>query len=113
MSSAKLTDLVEDRLPEGAVGGAQVSGYNDEIGQSDDPSSTETFVAIKGEISNWRWGGVPFYLRTGKRLAGRGSEIVVQFRDVPHDIFPVGKQAARSQPADYPCAAGRRYPAQR
>jgi glucose-6-phosphate 1-dehydrogenase len=76
----------------GVVGGAQVPGYNDEIGRSDDPSSTETFVAIKGEIANWRWGGVPFYLRTGKRLAERGSEIVVQFRNVPHDIFPVGNK---------------------
>src|SRR5882724_4634343 len=76
----------------GVIGGAQVPGYNDEIGRADDPSATETFVAIKGEITNWRWGGVPFYLRTGKRLAGRGSEIVVQFRDVPHDIFPVGNK---------------------
>src|SRR5258708_1966058 len=76
----------------GVANGAQVSGYNDEIGRADDPSSTETFVAIKGEIANWRWGGVPFYLRTGKRLAARGSEIVIQFREVQHDIFPVGNK---------------------
>src|SRR5271167_940791 len=86
------THTVRGQYRAGVVGGAQVPGYNDEIGRSDDPSSTETFVAIKGEIANWRWGGVPFYLRTGKRLAGRGSEIVVQFRDVPHDIFPVGNK---------------------
>jgi len=72
--------------------GVQVPGYNDEIGRSDNPSLTETFVAIRGEITNWRWGGVPFYLRTGKRLAGRGSEIVIQFREVPHDIFPASNK---------------------
>jgi glucose-6-phosphate 1-dehydrogenase len=86
------THTVRGQYRAGVIGGAQVPGYNDEIGRSDDPSSTETFVAIKGEIANWRWGGVPCYLRTGKRLAGRGSEIVVQFRDVPHDIFPVGNK---------------------
>jgi glucose-6-phosphate 1-dehydrogenase len=86
------THTVRGQYRAGVVGGAQVPGYNDEIGRSDTPSSTETFVAIKGEIANWRWGGVPFYLRTGKRLAGRGSEIVVQFRDVPHDIFRVGNK---------------------
>jgi glucose-6-phosphate 1-dehydrogenase len=72
--------------------GVQVPGYNDEIGRADNPSSTETFVAIKGEITNWRWGCVPFYLRTGKRLAGGGSEIVIQFREVPYDIFPASNR---------------------
>jgi glucose-6-phosphate 1-dehydrogenase len=86
------THTVRGQYRAGVVDGATVPGYNDEIGQSDKPSATETFVAIKGEIANWRWGGVPFYLRTGKRLAGRGSEIVVQFRDVPHDIFPLGNK---------------------
>ena len=51
-------------------------------------SLTETFVAIKAEISNWRWADVPFYLRTGKRLPHRLSEIVVAFKPVPHSIFP-------------------------
>ncbi|WP_336205184.1 glucose-6-phosphate dehydrogenase [Nonomuraea sp. LPB2021202275-12-8] len=50
----------------------------------------ETFTAIRAEIRNWRWAGVPFYLRTGKRLPQRRSEIVVQFKDVPHSIFPGG-----------------------
>jgi glucose-6-phosphate 1-dehydrogenase len=86
------THTVRGQYRAGVVEGAQVPSYNDEIGREDDPSATETFVAIKGEIANWRWGGVPFYLRTGKRLAGRGSEIVVQFRDVPHDIFPIGNK---------------------
>ena len=51
-------------------------------------SRTETFVALKAEVENWRWAGVPFYLRTGKRLPTRVSEIVIQFRQVPHSIFP-------------------------
>ena len=59
--------------------------YLEEIGAS--ASTTETFVAIKAEVANWRWAGVPFYLRTGKRLAGRASEIIVQYRGVPHSIF--------------------------
>ncbi|OXT01584.1 glucose-6-phosphate dehydrogenase [Notoacmeibacter marinus] len=69
----------------GAAHGGAVKGYLEELesGQSD----TETFVALKAEIGNWRWAGVPFYLRTGKRLAARASEIVVQFKPIPHSIF--------------------------
>ncbi|MCP8938404.1 glucose-6-phosphate dehydrogenase [Alsobacter sp. SYSU M60028] len=69
----------------GASAGGAVPGYLDELGRAD--STTETFVAIKAEVQNWRWAGVPFYLRTGKRLASRVSEIVVSFRPVPHFIF--------------------------
>jgi glucose-6-phosphate 1-dehydrogenase len=68
----------------GAVDGRPVLGYLDELGH---PSDTETFVALKAEVMSWRWAGVPFYLRTGKRLAARASEIVVQYRKVPHSIF--------------------------
>jgi glucose-6-phosphate 1-dehydrogenase len=70
----------------GAVDGALVRGYLDEV---DGPggSNTETFVVLKAEIEDWRWAGVPFYLRTGKRLPARASEIVIQFRAVPHSIF--------------------------
>ena len=71
----------------GAVGGKPVVSYVDEQGIAAD-STTETFVAIKAEIANWRWEGVPFYLRTGKRMQSRVAEIVVHFRDVPHAIFP-------------------------
>jgi len=71
----------------GAVGGKPVVGYLDEKGIAPD-SHTETFVAIKAEIANWRWSGVPFYLRTGKRMQSRVAEIVIHFRDVPHAIFP-------------------------
>jgi glucose-6-phosphate 1-dehydrogenase len=51
------------------------------------PSATETFVAVKAHVDNWRWKGVPFYLRTGKRMPVRHSEIVIQFKSVPHSIF--------------------------
>ncbi len=60
-------------------------GYLEEAGGG--PSDTETFVAIQANVDNWRWAGVPFYLRTGKRMASRNSQIVIQFRDVPHSIF--------------------------
>ena len=72
----------------------QYAGYLDECGNP--ASSTETFVALRAELDNWRWAGVPFYLRTGKRLARHTSEIVVQLKDVPHWIFP--DDAARPAP---------------
>jgi glucose-6-phosphate 1-dehydrogenase len=68
----------------GASTGAIVSGYAEELTK---PSTTETFVALKAHIDNWRWKGVPFYMRTGKRLPARRSEIQVQFKPVPHNIF--------------------------
>ena len=69
----------------GAANGGAVKGYLDELGSN--ASKTETFVAIKAEIANWRWSGVPFYLRTGKRLPSRVSEIVVTFKPIPHSVF--------------------------
>ncbi|WP_288939524.1 glucose-6-phosphate dehydrogenase [uncultured Roseovarius sp.] len=66
-------------------------GYRDEVEAPD--STTESFVAIRAHISNWRWAGTPFYLRTGKRLKARASEIAVVFKDAPHSIF--GVQAGR------------------
>jgi len=80
------TNTVRGQYSAGAIQGETVPGYDDELG--DVKSSTETFVALKLEIDNWRWSNVPFYLRTGKRLKGKHSEIVVQFQDVPHSIFP-------------------------
>lgn len=68
----------------GAVRGEIVRGYQDEL---EHPSATETFVAIKAHVDNWRWQGVPFYLRTGKRMAERRSEITIRFKPVPHSIF--------------------------
>ena len=69
----------------GVANGAHAPGYNEESGGT--PSDTETFVALQANIDNWRWAGVPFYMRTGKRLPSKASQIVIQFRDVPHSIF--------------------------
>lgn len=74
----------------GAVAGLPVPAYGEELGR---PSDTETFVALKAHVDNMRWAGVPFFLRTGKRLPTRRSEIVVQFRRMPHSIF-LGSGAA-------------------
>ncbi|MGI9492722.1 MAG: glucose-6-phosphate dehydrogenase [Geminicoccaceae bacterium] len=72
----------------GSANGHPVPAYREEI-ESSDGSLTETFVALKAEVENWRWAGVPFYLRTGKRLPMRTSEIVIQFKKIPHSIFNV------------------------
>ena len=71
---------------EGAIEGKAKIAYADEAGVSEN-SNTETFIALKAFIDNWRWSGVPFFLRTGKRMAEKRSEIVVQFKGVPHNIF--------------------------
>ena len=68
----------------GAVGGLAVPGYLDELGRG---SATATFVALRAQVDNWRWKGVPFYLRTGKRMPQRKSEVLIQFKPVPHNIF--------------------------
>jgi glucose-6-phosphate 1-dehydrogenase len=81
---AAAAKTVRGQYKAGLVDGQPVKGYLEEIGK---PSRTETFVAIKAEIENWRWAGVPFYLRTGKRLSSRRSEIVVQFKTPPIPIF--------------------------
>ena len=78
------TNSVRGQYTPGAVQGEIVTGYADELGQ---PSDTETFVALKAYIDNWRWQGVPFYLRTGKRMPARQSEILIQFKPVRHSIF--------------------------
>ncbi|AUW58401.1 glucose-6-phosphate dehydrogenase [Sphingobium sp. SCG-1] len=75
---------VRGQYTPGAVAGQIVTGYADELGK---PSDTETFVALKAHIDNWRWTGVPFYLRTGKRMPARQSEILIQFKPVSHSIF--------------------------
>ncbi|MDH3273475.1 MAG: glucose-6-phosphate dehydrogenase [Gammaproteobacteria bacterium] len=82
-------DTVRGRYAAGAIKGNTVPGYEEELGEA--KSSTETFVALKVQIDNWRWSNVPFYLRTGKRLKGKHSEIIIQFQDVPHSIFPEQK----------------------
>ncbi|MEG1029146.1 MAG: glucose-6-phosphate dehydrogenase, partial [Brevundimonas sp.] len=75
----------------GAVEGQPAKAYRDERGQASD---TETFVAIRADIDNWRWAGVPFFMRTGKRLPEKRTEIVIQFKPVPHSIFDHGDRGA-------------------
>ncbi len=86
-------DSVTGQYRAGAISGSAVPGYDDELERASD---TETFVAIRAHIDNWRWKGVPFYLRTGKRLMERKTEIMIQFKRVPHSIF--AGQGARSEP---------------
>ncbi len=78
---------VRGQYTQGAIDGQPVPGYLADLG-SDDTSRTESFVALKAEVRTWRWSGVPFYLRTGKRLPAKVSEIVIQFRAPPFSIFP-------------------------
>jgi glucose-6-phosphate 1-dehydrogenase len=78
--------VVRAQYGAGFYHGSAVPGYRQEEGVARD-STTETFVALKVYIDNWRWAGVPFYIRTGKRLPKRASEIAVQFKDVPHALF--------------------------
>ena len=78
------SESVAGQYTAGAVGGVAVPGYIEELGRA---SRTETFVALRAHIDNWRWSGVPFYLRTGKRMPNRCTEIYLQFRAVPHSIF--------------------------
>ena len=80
-------DSVAGQYAAGAIAGRAVPGYLEELGHASD---TETFVALRAQVDNWRWKGVPFYLRTGKRLPRRSTEIYIQFRDVPHSIFDHG-----------------------
>jgi glucose-6-phosphate 1-dehydrogenase len=81
-----LTNMVRGQYGGGTIDGQRVVGYRSEPDVAPD-SNTETFVALKLQIDNWRWAGVPFYLRTGKRLAQRMTEIVIQFRRTPFVLF--------------------------
>ena len=81
-----LTFAIRGQYGEGFIGGERVPAYRSEPNVPPD-SNTETFVALKLRIDNWRWAGVPFYLRTGKRLAKTVSEIVIQFKQAPFRLF--------------------------
>lgn len=81
------THTVRGQYIEGTMQGKSVPGYLEELGED---SQTETFVAIKAHIDNWRWSCVPFYLRTGKRLRHRCAEIVIQFKSLTHNVFDNG-----------------------
>ena len=96
-------DVVRGQYRSGSVNGQAVPGYLDEV-KVPAYSHCETFVALRTEVQNWRWAGVPFYLRTGKRLGSRDSQIVVNFREVPHPIFAgstgANKLVIKLQPED-------------
>ena len=82
--------VVRGQYGEGFVKGEKVKGYRQED-KVDPNSSVETFVALKMHIDNWRWAGVPIYMRAGKRLPKRATEIAVSFKEVPHMLFAKGK----------------------
>ncbi len=77
---------VRGQYTKGYIKGKEVPGYLEEEGANTE-STTESFVALRVDIDNWRWAGVPFYMRTGKRLTGKRTEIVVYFKQLPHNIF--------------------------
>jgi glucose-6-phosphate 1-dehydrogenase len=78
-------NTVRAQYEKGSINGQPVPGYLEGEGVSE--STTETFAALRIDIDNWRWNGVPFYIRSGKRMQKRNSEIVIQFKNVPHSIF--------------------------
>ncbi len=96
-------DVVRGQYRAGNAAGKPVVGYLEEI-RVPPESRCETFVALRTEVQNWRWAGVPFYLRTGKRLPARDAQIVVNFRPTPHSIFPgitrPNKLVIKLQPED-------------
>ncbi|WP_207764898.1 MULTISPECIES: glucose-6-phosphate dehydrogenase [Hyphococcus] len=94
------SSTVRGQYGKGAIDGEVAAGYCEELGG---PSDTETFVAIRANVDNWRWKGVPFYLRTGKRMASRYSEIIIQFKDIAHALvddepLPPTRMVIRLQP---------------
>lgn len=100
------TNTVRGQYQAGMVAGSAVPSYREETDKAD--SKTESYVALKAQVDNWRWSGIPFYMRTGKRMQQRYSEIVIQFRPVPHAIFPnqmhnpaANKLIIRLQPDEY------------
>ena len=84
--------VVTGQYGAGAIGSEPVPSYLEELGKE---SGTETFVALKAHVENWRWAGVPFYLRTGKRMPERKTEIFIQFKCVPHSMF--AKRGAKTK----------------
>jgi glucose-6-phosphate 1-dehydrogenase len=77
-------NTVRGQYVPGELAGNMVPGYLEELGEN---STTETFVAIRAHIDNWRWAGVPFYLRTGKRMKQRCAEIIVEYKSVSHNVY--------------------------
>lgn len=88
-------NTVKGQYSRGTVDNNEVLSYLEDINKFN--STTETFVAIRANIDNWRWAGVPFYLRTGKRLSRRHSEIVINFKNIPHNIFSEGNSIVNNK----------------
>src|SRR5207247_8462665 len=92
-----VTNTIRAQYGPGWVGGKQVPGYTEEKGVSP-TSTTETYVGLKVFIDNWRWAGVPFYLRTGKHLPKRLTEIAIQFKQPPLVIFKLSEAHGQVEP---------------
>jgi glucose-6-phosphate 1-dehydrogenase len=101
-----VTNSVRGQYLDGISKGEPACSYLNEEGV-DSKNNTETFVALKLEINNWRWSGVPFYLRTGKRMHSKSSEIVVRYKAVPHNIFSKGG-FFKSRSVSFKNSSGRR-----
>lgn len=78
-------NVIRGQYTSGQVNNQSVPGYRDELGKE---SNTETFVAMRAHIDNWRWAGVPFYLRTGKRMKERYAEVIIRFKPLRHQLYP-------------------------
>ncbi len=79
---------VRGQYSAGWVEGSPVVGYMEEEGSESDSSDNETYVALKVHVDNWRWAGVPFYLRTGKRMREKVTQVIIVYKDNPHSLFP-------------------------
>ena len=110
-----LTDVVRAQYDSGWSEGVAVPAYRQEP-DVDPHSQTETYVAMKLHVDNWRWAGVPIYIRTGKRLPKRVTEVALQFQSVPHLAFNRGREPGSSPQrpgAAHPARRGRRPPLRR
>ena len=87
-SNNVLEQSVRGQYSAGWISGEPVVGYMEEEGSKESSNDTETFVALKAYIDNWRWAGVPFYLRTGKRMQDKVTQVVITYKEIPHAIFP-------------------------
>jgi len=88
--------VIRGRYTGSVVNGKKLRSYRDEEGVSPD-SGTETYVALKLFIDNWRWGGIPFYIRAGKRLPAKFTEVVIHFKPTPHKLFCFNEESGNSE----------------
>lgn len=96
ITSSNINDVaVRGQYTAGFLRGKAVPGYAEEE-DANTGSNTETFVAVRVDIDNWRWAGVPFYLRTGKRMPSKTTEVVINFKALPHNIFAKSQQQLQS-----------------